>query len=107
MPVPTWNKKPRPRVSAAGSPSQDDFIHPARDARWLLAAAGATEPPPFLEFHRWLGTAVAVLAVAAAVASRAQATSLYRVSLFIAAALLPIASHLGGVLVWGADFMHL
>lgn len=79
----------------------------AASAGWLLAAAGAIEPTPYLEFHRWLGTAVAVLAVAAAVASRAQATSLYRVSLFIAAALLPIASHLGGVLVWGADFMHL
>ena len=78
----------------------------AAGAGWLLAATGAMEPTSYLEFHRWLGTAVAVLAVAAAIASRARARTLYRVSLFAAGALLPIASHLGGVLVWGADFIH-
>jgi uncharacterized membrane protein len=79
----------------------------AAGAGWLLAAAGAMDPTPYLVWHRWLGTAVAVLAVAAALADRARATSLYRVSLFTAGALLPIAGHLGGVLVWGADFLHL
>jgi uncharacterized membrane protein len=73
----------------------------------LPAAAGAMDPTPYLVWHRWLGTAVAVLAVAAALAVRARATSLYRVSLFTAGARLPIAGHLGGVLVWGADFRHL
>lgn len=83
-------------ISAAG----------AAGAGWLLAAGGAIEPRMFLEWHRWLGTAVAVLAVAAALAARAGATSWYRASLFTAGALLPIAGHLGAVLVWGADFIH-
>jgi hypothetical protein len=64
------------------------------------------DPMPYLEWHRWLGTAVAVLAVAAALAARAGAVSLYRVSLFTAGVLLPIAGHLGGALVWGADFLR-
>ena len=79
----------------------------AAGAGWLLAAAVAMDPTPYLVWHRWLGTAVAVLALAAALAVRARATTLYRVSLFTAGALLPIAGHLGGVLVWGADFLHL
>ena len=82
----------------------------ARDTRWQSIASvsvqAAMEPTPYLEFHRWLGTAVAVLALAAAIASRARARTLYRVSLFTASALLPTASHPGGVLVWGADFIH-
>ena len=79
----------------------------AAGAGWLLAAAGTTDPAPLLEWHRWLGTAVAVLAVAAALAARARAASLYRVSLFTAGALLPVAGHLGAVLVWGANFLRL
>jgi uncharacterized membrane protein len=75
-------------------------------AGWLLAAAGPVEPTVYLEWHRWLGTAVAVLATTAALAAYARATSLYRVSLFTAGALLPVAGHLGAVLVWGADFLR-
>jgi uncharacterized membrane protein len=80
---------------------------------WLLAAAPSIDATPLLEWHRWLGTAVAALAALAAISEafatpgRSQATRLYRASLFAAGALIPIAGHLGGVLVWGADFLHL
>jgi uncharacterized membrane protein len=82
-------------------------------AGWLFAAEPSIDPAPALEWHRWLGTAVAVLASLAAIAGVAatpkhsRATWLYRACLFGAGALIPIAGHLGGVLVWGADFLHL
>jgi len=85
----------------------------AAAAGWLLAAAPSMDATPVLEWHRWLGTAVAALAALAAIAGtaatpqRSRATWLYRACLFTAGALIPIAGHLGGVLVWGADFLHL
>ena len=81
-------------------------------AGWLFAAQPSIDPTPALEWHRWLGTAVAALASLAAIAGAAatpqhsRATWLYRACLFAAGALIPIAGHLGGVLVWGADFLH-
>lgn len=82
----------------------------AATAGWLLAAA--TDASVVLEWHRWLGTAVAAFAVLAAIAGalvparQPRIAWLYRASLFAAGLLIPIAGHLGGVLVWGEDFLR-
>lgn len=82
-------------------------------AGWRLAAMPSIDSTPLLEWHRWLGTAVAALAALASIAGwaaaprRTRTTWLYRACLFAAGGLVPITGHLGGVLVWGADFLHL
>ena len=78
---------------------------------WRLASAAAMDPTPELEWHRWLGTITAGVAVAAAVAvSGAErprwALWTYRIALAGAGALVAIAGHLGAVLVWGAGFLR-
>ena len=58
---------------------------------------------------RWLGTvaAIAVLGAALATADRSRfALWVYRIALFRVAALVAVAAHLGGLLVWGADFLR-
>jgi uncharacterized membrane protein len=77
-------------------------------AGWALAAAPFIEASPLLAWHRWIGLAGAVAAIVAALASvssplatRGRAV-VYRTALFVAAALIAIAGHLGGSLVWGA-----
>jgi len=79
-------------------------------AGWSLAQTPGTETTTLLEWHRWMGTFATVLTLAAAVASsRRPAVAdlwLFRISLFVAGALVAVTGHLGGVLVWGADFLH-
>jgi uncharacterized membrane protein len=81
-------------------------------AGWRLASAPGGESTPLLEWHRWLGALAALSAVAAAVAtSRAERWSshrlwIYRIALFCAATCVAVAGHLGGLLVWGADFLR-
>ncbi|HET7618377.1 MAG TPA: DUF2231 domain-containing protein [Vicinamibacterales bacterium] len=77
-------------------------------AGWRLARGIDVDTTSVLEWHRWLGTAGATLALAAGFASgRMGRTSWrYRGALFGAAALIAAAGHLGGVLVWGADFLR-
>jgi uncharacterized membrane protein len=81
-------------------------------AGWRFAVTGG-ETSPLLEWHRWLGTIGACLTVAAALTAPAAHTAspfnrwTYRIALLIAAAVVAAAAHLGGVLVWGADFLHL
>jgi uncharacterized membrane protein len=81
-------------------------------AGWALTSAPFVEPSRLLEWHRWVGVAGATAAVAAAVVStqlRSQSTHwliFYQAGLFGAAALIGVAGHLGGTLVWGADFLH-
>ena len=81
-------------------------------AGWRLASAGIIEPTPLLEWHRWLGTigAVTTLAAAFATSNLGRRSTLrlwmYRGGLFGAAAFVAAAGHLGGLLVWGADFLH-
>jgi hypothetical protein len=78
-----------------------------------LAGDPIVDPTPLLEWHRWLavlGTAAAV--VAALASSRLHSDShtvrwVYRISLLVAAALVGVAAHLGGMLVWGANFVRL
>jgi len=81
-------------------------------AGWRLSSSPGMEATSSLEWHQWLGTiaAVAVFATALATAG-ADARSqfgvwVYRTLLFWAAALIALTGHLGGLLVWGADFLR-
>jgi uncharacterized membrane protein len=80
-------------------------------AGWRLALGPEAEPSPLLEWHRWLGivTAVAIVAAALTTADAGQPkgeTSTYRVALFAGAVLVGVTAHLGGALVWGANFLR-
>jgi uncharacterized membrane protein len=80
-------------------------------AGWILASSRIVEASPALEWHRWLGSAAMVAAVAAALATAemdrpARRLWLYRIALFWAAALVAVAGHFGALLVWGADFLR-
>jgi len=81
-------------------------------AGWHLAATIGLDGSSVLEWHRWAGTGAAGMATVAALvtvrwrkASTAR-TLIYRITLFGAAALMAATGHLGGVLVWGADFLR-
>jgi uncharacterized membrane protein len=84
----------------------------AAAAGWGLASAAGVENTPLLGWHRWLGTIAAGVTAAAALASyggdsrSASASWAYRFALFGAGALMAVVGHLGGVLVWGADFLR-
>lgn len=65
-----------------------------------------------LEYHRWLGTGTAVLAVVVALLSEVyrrrpvtMSRVAYRLSLFIAAAAVGLTGHLGGTLVYGVNYL--
>jgi uncharacterized membrane protein len=81
-------------------------------AGWRLAATQAVDRTSLLEWHRWLGTLAAGATVGAAlVASDADDRSyfelwIYRITLFAAGMLTILAGHVGGLLVWGADFLR-
>jgi uncharacterized membrane protein len=79
---------------------------------WLLASSPVIDATPALEWHRWLGLAGALSAGGAALMSSSshvqsrRSVLTYRATLFGAALLVAIAGHLGGTLVWGADFLR-
>jgi uncharacterized membrane protein len=79
---------------------------------WLLAASTAVDDASSLAWHRWIGTAAAIVALGAAWAGTTAtrrspaARRVYRAALFGAAALVAVTGHLGGLLVWGADFLR-
>jgi uncharacterized membrane protein len=81
-------------------------------AGWRLALEPGIETSPLLEWHRWLGTIGAGVTFAAALAtSRAISRSalemwIYRIALFAAGTLVAVTGHLGGLLVWGANFLR-
>jgi uncharacterized membrane protein len=81
-------------------------------AGWRLALDPGVEMSSVLEWHRWLGTIDAGLALAAALATtagrRQSSASLwtYRTALFAAGVVVVATGHLGGVLVWGANFLR-
>src|SRR3954447_13699969 len=90
------------------------FALVATIAGWLFADSTMLEPTSLLQWHRWAGacsTLVAVGAVLLSAGSLARRSShsiwIYRTALGAAAALVGITGHLGGVLVWGADFFRL
>jgi len=80
-------------------------------AGWRLAAAPG-DSTPVLEWHRWIGLCAAASTVAAALATvndddRSFVPGwVYRTALICAAMLVIVTAHLGGVLVWGADFLR-
>jgi len=81
-------------------------------AGWALTGAPFVEPSALLEWHRWMGVGAALAAISAAVSStrlRTQSRNsslVYQAALFGAAALIVVAGHLGGTLVWGAAFLR-
>ena len=81
-------------------------------AGWHLAATIGLDGSSVLEWHRWAGTGAAGLATVAALVTlrwrkaSTTRTLIYRITLFGAAALMAATGHLGGVLVWGADFLR-
>jgi uncharacterized membrane protein len=81
-------------------------------AGWRLALAPGIETTALLEWHRWLGTIGTGVMLAAALATfgadgrSSFALWMYRVTLFGAGTLVAVAGHLGGLLVWGADFLR-
>jgi uncharacterized membrane protein len=81
-------------------------------AGWRLSLEMGMDASPLLEWHRWLGTIGGFVTFAAAIAtagegSRSQlGVRSYRIALFAAAALVAVAAHLGGKLVWGANFLR-
>ncbi len=89
------------------------FAIGAAIAGWRLASAPGMEATSLLEWHRWLGTVAAVAVVGAALATIGArdrspvALWVYRITLLLAAALVAVTGHFGGLLVWGADFLRL
>jgi len=81
-------------------------------AGWRLASSPGIDATSSLEWHRWVGTIAVVAMFGAALATagaRGQspfASWVYRTTLFWAAALVAVSGHLGGLLVWGADFLR-
>jgi uncharacterized membrane protein len=81
-------------------------------AGWRLALAPEMDVSPLLEWHRWLGTVAAGAALAAALATggvrrrSALGGRLYRIALFTAGVLVAVTGHVGGLLVWGANFLR-
>jgi uncharacterized membrane protein len=79
---------------------------------WLFASSPLVDATSALEWHRWMGMAGAVGALGAALLSSyrhvpsRRSVFVYRVALFGAAFLVAITGHLGGALVWGAEFFR-
>ncbi len=71
---------------------------------WLLAAHGDYDANA-LFWHRWLGTAVAVATIVLWVIRQRGWMSAYRRCLFVTLVLLTVASHFGGSLTHGSDFL--
>jgi uncharacterized membrane protein len=81
-------------------------------AGWRLSLEMGMSASPLLEWHRWLGTIGGVVTLAAAIATAGNggrsplAVRNYRIALFAAGMLVAVAAHLGGLLVWGANFLR-
>ena len=81
-------------------------------AGWQLSLAPATDLTSRLAWHKWLGTMSTGLAVAAALTSlsgsrdRGGELWVFRITLLGAGLLVAICGHLGGLMVWGADFLR-
>lgn len=77
-----------------------------------LALAPGIDASPLLGWHRWLGIAATAATIAAALASAGLRDRsifqrrIYQIALFTAGILVAVSGHLGGLLVWGADFLR-
>jgi len=86
------------------------FAMLAAVAGWRFALDPGVGTSSVLEWHRWLGTAGACVALIAAFTTggardRAWRPG-FRIALFAAGALVAAAGHLGGLLVWGDSFLR-
>lgn len=99
-------------AALASARSAAPFGVAAALAGWRFAASPGIDATSSLEWHRWIGTLAAVALTGAALATAGArdrspaATWVYRIALFWAAALVAVAAHLGGLLVWGANFFR-
>jgi uncharacterized membrane protein len=81
-------------------------------AGWRLSCEMGMDTSPLLEWHRWLGTIGGVVTLVAAIATAGTGgrsplgVRNYRIALFSAGMLVAVAGHLGGLLVWGANFLR-
>jgi uncharacterized membrane protein len=88
------------------------FAALAAAAGWRLSLAPAMAGTPLLGWHQWSGVLSAVFAAAAAAGApsrdghRPARRWAYRAALLGAAVMVAIAGHLGGQMVWGADFLR-
>jgi uncharacterized membrane protein len=88
------------------------FAIGAAIAGWRLAFEPGMQAMSSLDWHRWMGVIAAVAVCGAALTSAgirarsAFALWVYRITLFWAAALVAVTGHLGGLLVWGGDFLR-
>lgn len=71
---------------------------------WLLAGNGDYDATA-LFWHRWLGTSVAIAAVFMWILRQRGWLTAYRRSLFVTVLVLTVASHFGGSLTHGSDFL--
>jgi len=71
---------------------------------WLLANDGGYDTNA-LFWHRWLGTSIAVGAIVLWILRQRGWMTAYRRSLFVTLIVLTIASHFGGSLTHGSDFL--
>jgi uncharacterized membrane protein len=87
------------------------FAIAAAFAGWRLAGA-SFDSTAVVEWHRWLGVCAAASTVAAALATvnddeqSLAPAGVFRAALISATVLVIVTAHLGGVLVWGADFLQ-
>jgi uncharacterized membrane protein len=87
------------------------FAAGAAAAGWLFAR-GAGQASDGLEVHRWLAIGSTAAMIAAAILTiRLPACPtnrrLYRIFLFASALGIGVTAHLGGMLVWGDNFLHI
>jgi uncharacterized membrane protein len=71
---------------------------------WLLSQSGDYEGR-LLSWHKWMGISVAVAAVVLLVVHWRGWARVYRVCLFATLVVLAVASHLGGSLTHGSDYL--
>ncbi len=71
---------------------------------WLLSAAGGYDAH-LLQWHKWTGIATAAVFALSGLLFRLQLRTAYRASLFSSILVLVIASHFGGSLTHGSDYL--
>ena len=82
---------------------------------WIAAANSSYtgEAASLLEWHRWFGTSVAIIALSGACGLAMSASRLrwgrrvYWISLAVLCVLIPITAHLGGSMIYGKNHLSL